>query len=178
MRTVKHRNKLHRHVVQPSFLETFKMHLNKALSNQVWIQCWSCLKGGTVTRDLLTFLSTWVSLQFNDSTNRLQKTFIPCRGISGVEGAGTDTTRMGYHFLPVLQLLSLRNSSPHSTQGPWERKMALACTPRWRPDPGHWWTHQSTAIFSSTSGGMAYGFSEVSLTSLPATPEHSGCSVL
>lgn len=55
------------------------------------------------------------------------------------------------------------------TDGPRpERKTAAL---RWRPDPGHCQTHQTTAIFSSTREGMAHALSEVSLTTLPATAE-------
>lgn len=49
--------------------------------------------------------------------------------------------------------------------GPDRKTAAL----RWWPDPGHSQTHQTAAIFSSTSEGMAHALSEVPLTTLPAT---------
>lgn len=113
-------------------------------------------------------LLTQIILWFNDSTYRLQKTLICCRGISGV-GAGEEVTWPACYFPPALQLPPLEQLfSWH----PWidgpgpERKTAAL---RWWPDPAIPKPIKLLPFFSSTSKRMALALSEVPPTTLPAT---------
>lgn len=105
------------------------------------------------------------------------KMLINCRDISTVGGVGIEVTGPVYHFLPALQLLPLQTEHPWNkwARAPRREEQLVTCTLRWRLDPGHFQTHQSTDIFSHT---RAHSISEVPLTGLQATAAHSECGVL